>query len=49
MNWIVVESEDDKKYICKHLKDEVKKKVKFLPVGSCATVAVLYSYLHTFN
>lgn len=47
MNWIVVESEDDKKYICKHLKGEVKKKVKFLPVGSCATVAVLYNYLHT--
>ena len=47
INWLIVESEDDKKYICKHLKDEVKKKVKFLPVGSCATVAVLYNYLHT--
>lgn len=47
VNWIVVESEDDKKYICKHLKEEVKQKVKFLPVGSCATVAVLYNYLHT--
>ena len=47
MNWIVVESEDDKKYICKHLNGEVKKKVKFLPVGSSATVAVLYNYLHT--
>lgn len=47
INWIVVESEDDKKYICKHLKDEIKQKVKFLPVGSCSTVAVLYNYLHT--
>lgn len=47
VNWIVVESEDDKKYICKHLKDEIKREVKFLPMGSCATVAVLYNYLHT--
>lgn len=47
VNWIIVESEDDKKYICKHLKDQVKKNVKFLPVGSCATVVVLYNYLHT--
>lgn len=47
VNWIIVESEDDKKYICKHLKDEIKQRVKFLPMGSCAVVAVLYNYLHT--
>lgn len=47
VNWMIVESEDDKKYICKHLTEEIKQKVKFLPVGSCATVAVLYNYLHT--
>lgn len=47
VNWLVVESEDDKKYICKHLSEELIQKTKFLPVGSCAIVAVLYNYLHT--
>lgn len=47
VNWMVVESDDDKKYICKHLDESVRETIKFLPVGSCAVVAVLYNYLYT--
>lgn len=46
-NWMIVESEDDKKYIAKHLPDHIKNRIKFLPVGSSSVVSALYSYLYT--
>ena len=44
-NWLIVESEEDKNYILKHI--TINKKLKILPVGGCAIVKLLYSYLHT--
>ncbi len=44
-NWLIVESEEDKNYILKHL--STSKKLKILPVGGCAIVKLLYNYLYT--
>jgi hypothetical protein len=44
-NWLIVESEEDKKYIEKHLSK--KDKLKILPVGGCTIVKLLYDYLYT--
>lgn len=44
-NWLIVESEEDKKYIEKHLKKTDK--LKILPVGGCSIVKLLYDYLYT--
>lgn len=43
-NWIIVESEEDKKYICEYLDDTSNLKV--LPVGGCTIVKLLYEYLY---
>ena len=42
-NWLIVESEEDKNYILKHI--STGKKLKILPVGGCAIVKLLYNYL----
>lgn len=44
-NWLIVESEEDKKYIEKHLSDSYN--LKILPVGGCSIVKLLYDYLYT--
>lgn len=44
-NWLIVESEEDKKYIEKHLTKKLN--IKILPVGGCAIVKLLYKYLYT--
>lgn len=44
-NWLIVESEEDKNYILKHI--EIKNNLKVLPVGGCGIVKLLYNYLHT--
>ncbi len=44
-NWLIVESEEDKNYILKHI--STSKKLKVLPVGGCAIVKLLYNYLYT--
>lgn len=44
-NWLIVESEEDKKYIEKHL--STTENLKILPVGGCAIVKLLYDYLYT--
>jgi ABC-type cobalamin/Fe3+-siderophores transport system ATPase subunit len=44
-NWLIVESEEDKNYILKHI--EVNKNLKILPVGGCSIVKLLYNYLYT--
>ncbi|MCG9910445.1 MAG: ATP-binding protein [Flavobacteriales bacterium] len=44
-NWLIVESEEDKKYILKHI--ENIENLKVLPVGGCAIVKLLYNYLYT--
>lgn len=44
-NWLIVESEEDKNYINKHL--SIHKNLKILPVGGCAIVKLLYNYLYT--
>jgi ABC-type cobalamin/Fe3+-siderophores transport system ATPase subunit len=44
-NWLIVESEEDKKYIEKHLIS--KDNLKILPVGGCTIVKLLYDYLYT--
>jgi predicted ATP-dependent endonuclease of OLD family len=43
-NWLIVESEEDKKYISKHI--ENVENLKILPVGGCAIVKLLYNYLY---
>lgn len=44
-NWLIVESEEDKNYIGKHL--VTNGNLRILPVGGCAIVKLLYNYLHT--
>ena len=44
-NWLIVESEEDKNYILKHLNPDLNLKV--LPVGGSAIVKLLYNYLFT--
>ncbi len=44
-NWLIVESEEDKNYILKHI--SLEKGLKILPVGGCAIVKLLYNYLYT--
>ena len=44
-NWLIVESEEDKNYITKHI--EIEKNLKILPVGGCSIVKLLYNYLYT--
>lgn len=44
-NWMIVESEEDKNYIKKHINPEIN--IKYLPVGGCGVVKLLYNYLHT--
>ncbi|WP_281299394.1 AAA family ATPase [Flavobacterium limnophilum] len=44
-NWLIVESEEDKNYINKHI--SIQKNLKILPVGGCAIVKLLYNYLYT--
>ncbi|WP_312553865.1 AAA family ATPase [Empedobacter brevis] len=44
-NWLIVESEEDKNYILKHI--EINKNLKILPVGGCSIVKLLYNYLYT--
>lgn len=44
-NWLIVESEEDKKYIEKHMIS--KENLKILPVGGCTIVKLLYDYLYT--
>ncbi len=44
-NWLIVESEEDKNYINKHLSNT--ENLRILPVGGCAIVKLLYNYLHT--
>ncbi len=43
-NWLIVESEEDKKYIEKHIAHTDN--LKILPVGGCAIVKLLYDYLY---
>lgn len=43
-NWIIVESEEDKKYICEYLDNTSN--LKFLPVGGGTIVKLLYEYLY---
>ncbi|REC50292.1 AAA family ATPase [Chryseobacterium pennipullorum] len=43
-NWLIVESEEDKNYIKKHI--EKVKNLKILPVGGSAIVKLLYNYLY---
>lgn len=43
-NWIIVESEEDKKYISEYLSDTSN--LKILPVGGCSIVKLLYEYLY---
>ena len=44
-NWLIVESEEDKNYIKKHIDSTIK--IKYLPVGGCSIVKLLYNYLYT--
>jgi hypothetical protein len=44
-NWMIVESEEDKNYINKHIDSSIS--IKYLPVGGCGIVKLLYNYLHT--
>jgi len=44
-NWLIVESEEDKNYISKHI--SLQKNLRILPVGGCAIVKLLYNYLYT--
>lgn len=43
-NWLIVESEEDKNYITKHI--ENIDNLKILPVGGSAIVKLLYNYLY---
>lgn len=43
-NWLIVESEEDKNYISKHI--EGVGNLKILPVGGCSIVKLLYNYLY---
>jgi ABC-type cobalamin/Fe3+-siderophores transport system ATPase subunit len=44
-NWMIVESEEDKNYINKHIDPNIN--IKYLPVGGCGVVKLLYNYLYT--
>lgn len=46
-NWLIVEGEEDKKYILNYLDENKKKDLIVLPVGGCGIVLNLYNYLYT--
>lgn len=46
-NWLIVEGEEDKKYILKYLSKDKVDNLIILPVGGCGIVLNLYNYLFT--
>lgn len=45
-SWLIVEGEEDKKYILNYLDEDKKKDLIVLPVGGCGIVLNLYNYLY---
>ncbi|UUS58411.1 MULTISPECIES: AAA family ATPase [unclassified Acinetobacter] len=45
-SWLIVEGEEDKKYILNYLDEDKKNDLIVLPVGGCGIVLNLYNYLY---